>query len=278
MAKRKWIGAALGWILSGGNILGALAGYCIGSLLADAAKGADGKVNNSGYDEESSAENYGETSFEEMRNSFLFSLLVLSSYVIKADSKVMHSEMEYVRKFLRYNFGDEAVLQGEIILKRLFKKMDNEGMLAFKNVIHRSCMEISFNMSEEQRLQLLDYLIMIAKADGTVSFQEVEVLKDIALHLHLSVQDVESMLNMGYSYEGKQKYSSSKADLNVYYKILGISPSATDKEVKDAYRKMALRHHPDRVASLGEDIRKAAEAKFQEINAAKEAIYKARNI
>ena len=117
MTKRKWIGAALGWILSGGNILGALAGYCIGSLLADAAKGADGNVNNGGYDEESSAENYGETSFEEMRNSFLFSLLVLSSYVIKADSKVMHSEMEYVRKFLRYNFGDEAVLQGEIILK-----------------------------------------------------------------------------------------------------------------------------------------------------------------
>jgi len=41
---------------------------------------------------------------------------------------------------------------------------------------------------------------------------------------------------------------------------------------------MALRHHPDRVSALGEDVRKAAEKKFQEINEAKERIFKARGI
>jgi DnaJ like chaperone protein len=39
-----------------------------------------------------------------------------------------------------------------------------------------------------------------------------------------------------------------------------------------------LEHHPDRVAKLGEDVRKAAEKKFQEINAAKERIWKARGL
>ena len=55
----------------------------------------------------------------------------------------------------------------------------------------------------------------------------------------------------------------------------GISPFA---EVKRAYKRLALQHHPDRVAALGDDVRKAAERKFQEIGEAKEKIYKARGM
>lgn len=62
------------------------------------------------------------------------------------------------------------------------------------------------------------------------------------------------------------------------YKVLEIDPSVTDEEVRAAYRRLALKHHPDRVATLGEDIRKAAEEKFQNINNAKERIYKARGM
>ena len=60
--------------------------------------------------------------------------------------------------------------------------------------------------------------------------------------------------------------------------MLGVEPTATDDEVRKAYRQMALKHHPDRVAALGEDVRKAAERKFQEINEAKERIYRARGL
>lgn len=278
MAKGKWIGAALGWILSGGNILGALAGYCVGSLMSDASQGTDSRSNEYDANGQSSSNFYNEAPFEETRNSFLFSLLVLSSYIIKADGKVMHSEMEYVRNFLRHNFGENAVPQGEEILKKLFEKMNQEGMPIFKETIHRSCVEMSFHMSEGQRLQLLNYLVTIAKADGSVSSEEILSLNDIALHLNLTLQDVESMLNMGYSYSNNQSNTQPQNNLAAAYKVLGILPSATDDEVKAAYRKMALKHHPDRVASLGEDIRKAAEEKFQEINAAKEAIYKARKM
>ena len=60
--------------------------------------------------------------------------------------------------------------------------------------------------------------------------------------------------------------------------MLEISPDATDDEVRKAYRKLALKHHPDKVSTLGEDVRKAAEKKFQEINAAYETIKKQRGL
>lgn len=275
MALGKWIGSALGWILSGGNVLGAIAGYCIGSLLSEATSTAerDNGFNGNGntFRNDYSDTQFHQRPFEEDRNSFLFSMLVLSSYIIKADGKIMHSEMNCVRNFLRNNFGEQAVQQGEDILLKLFEMQKQQGATTFKETIRKSCVEISFHMNIGQRLQLLDYLIIIAKVDGIVSPEEVYALKEVAAYLGLSAQDVDSMLNMEAS-------SNQQIGLDEAYKILGISPNATNDEVKAAYRKMALKHHPDRVSTLGDDVREAAEKKFQEINNAKERIYKARGL
>ncbi|WP_315281738.1 DnaJ domain-containing protein [Prevotella pallens] len=275
MALGKWIGSALGWILSGGNVLGAIAGYCIGSMLSEATSTAerDNGFNGNGntFRNDYSDTQFNQRPFEEDRNSFLFSMLVLSSYIIKADGKIMHSEMNCVRNFLRNNFGEQAVRQGEDILLKLFEMQKQQGATTFKETIRKSCVEISFHMNIGQRLQLLDYLIIIAKVDGTVSPEEVYALKEVATYLGLSAQDVDSMLNIEAS-------SNQQIGLDEAYKILGISPNATNDEVKAAYRKMALKHHPDRVSTLGDDVREAAEKKFQEINNAKERIYKARGL
>jgi len=275
MAIGKWIGGALGWIL-GGGVLGAVAGFCIGTMLDEAIedkkhKGPDDDAGNGGQSYYEQRTFGGRRPFEEDRNSFLFSMLVLSSYIIKADGRIMHSEMEFVRQFLRHNFGPQAVNQGEEILLKLFELQKQQGPYQFKETIRKSCIEISFHMNISQRLQLLNYLVIIAKVDGIVSPEEVTALKEVAHYLGLSAQDVESMLNL----ENGAKDSSN---IEEAYKVLGISPSATDEEVKAAYRKMALKHHPDRVSALGEDVRKAAEKKFQEINDAKERIFKARGL
>ena len=126
-------------------------------------------------------------------------------------------------------------------------------------------------MNVSQRLQLLNYLVIIAKVDGYVSPEEIKALKEVARHLGLTAKDVDSMLNM-------ENGARTNSNIEDAYKVLGLSSTATDDEVKVAYRKMALMHHPDRVATLGEDIRKAAEKKFQDINDAKERIFKARGL
>ena len=259
MGFGKWIGGIVGFMAAGP--LGALAGYAIGSMLEN-----NDESNYSGG-------GYGGRTYENpaygQRNSFLFSMLVMASYIIKADGKVMHSEMEFVRQFLRVNFGEAAVAEGNQILLNLFeqrKQMDANNPQAFKNTIYECGMQIRQNMGYEERLQLLSFLAKIAQSDGNVCQAEIEALKEVALAMGLSAQEVESMLNLGGN------------TLEQAYKVLEIEPTATDDEVKKAYRKLALKHHPDRVATLGEDVKKAAEEKFQQINNAKEMIFKARGI
>lgn len=266
MALGKWIGGGLGWILAGP--LGALAGFCIGALLDEASSAPQ---NSSTGEETNGYSRQRAYSAQEQQNAFFFSLMVLSSYIIRADGKVMHSEMEYVRGWLRLNFGEQAVGQGDEILLRLFEEQKQQGPYAFRETIRKSCLQIGMYMNYEQRLQLVHYLIGIARADGVVSPQEIAAIREVAGYMGLSAEDVDSLLNMGSA-------SSSEGTLEEAYKVLGIKPDATDAEVKAAYRKMALKHHPDRVAALGEDVRKEAERKFKEINAAKEKIYEARGL
>jgi len=294
MAAGKWIGGFLGFITAGP--LGALAGFALGSLfdhgLDEVNKPGNEGYNNreydNAYDAYSGRKNYQSNPFgnqqrayEGERNSFMFSLLVLSSYIINADGKIMHSEMELVRRFLQQNFGEAAKKQGEEILLKLFEQQKRMGMQQNRSVIQDSCHQIRANMMYEQRLQLLNFLVMIAQADDVVTIEEVQALKEVAIHMGLEASDVDQMLGMyGGSRRngGNGSASSTETSLEDAYRILGVSPSATNDEVKAAYRKMALKHHPDKVAALGEDVRKAAEKKFQEINDAKDRIYKARGL
>jgi DnaJ like chaperone protein len=120
-------------------------------------------------------------------------------------------------------------------------------------------------MDYAQRLQLYHFLVSLGACDGMVQ-SEIDILEVIGRYIGLSNEDTASI------------FAQFRPNNDSNYKILGIDPSATNEEVKKAYRKMAIKYHPDKVATLGEDVQKAAEEKFKAISQAYEAICRERGI
>ena len=276
MGSAKWIAGVLGWVAYGP--IGALLGYFLGSFIEktiDSARqigsGSSGTGQRTTYNTGGSG-TYGggaaggagasqgsRTTYSttEQRNSFFVSLLVLSSAVIRADGKTLQSEIDVVRNFIRQNFGQNAVSEAERILNSLSSQQID---------IYSVGTQIANNMNYSQRLQLFHYLTQIAIADGDFSKSEKDVLEAIGGALRLNSSDITSIISMHY----KDKESA--------YAVLEISRNATDDEVKSAYRRMAMKYHPDKVATLGPDVQKAAEEKFRKIQEAYETIKKERGI
>ena len=246
------IGGLLGFIISGGNLYFAVFGAALGYFFSRSLRMFSGSEPRPYIIDPGNA--YSQVFRERdylAPHDFFSSLMVLTAYVVDADGRIMHSEMEHVRTFLRNNFGERGLRDGEALLQQLFQQ---------------SCVFIRNQMTLEGCLQLVDFLIDIARADGKVIDIEVKAVRYVAQLLGLTANQFESLLHMG------------EESLESAYAVLEISPNATDEEVKRAYKRLALQHHPDRVASLGEDVRKAAERKFQEIGEAKDRIYKARGL
>ena len=183
-------------------------------------------------------------------------LMALSATVMKADGKVLKAELDYVKQFFSQQFGNQFNSRHLQVLKQF---LDSDRI-----PLNEICSDIRNRMPAEVRAQLVHYLFGIAKADGNVAESELKSIENIANLLGVSGQEFISLKNMFYR------------DINSDYKILGITSSASNEEIKKAYRKMAITHHPDKVASMGEEYQKGAQEKFLKIQEAYENIKKKR--
>lgn len=246
----KWIGLGLGWTL--GGPIGGILGLVFGSMF-DGMQG--GK-----YEYQEGQHPYGTGSVGGQRTrpgDFAASLLILSAAVMKADGKVVKSELDFVKKFFQQQFGEKLAVENMLVLRELLKQDIN---------VQQVSQQIRQFMDHPSRLQMLHYLFGISSADGHVHTKEVEEIRRISNFLGIRTPDFESIKAMFYK------------DIYGAYKILETTPDANEDEIKKAYRKMAIKYHPDKVVHLGEEIQKAAKEKFQEVQAAYEQIKKERGI
>ena len=145
-------------------------------------------------------------------------------------------------------------------------------MLLFRELLKQEtdvaevCAQIKSNMSLHARLQMLHFLFGISRSDSHVHEKEVAMIERIARYLGIREGDFLSLKAMFYK------------DAGAAYRILETDQQATDEELKKAYRKMALKYHPDKLAHLGEEFQKSAKEKFQKLNAAYETIKKERGL
>ncbi len=190
-------------------------------------------------------------------NDFVVSLLVLTAAVMKADGKVTRSELDFVKQFLVRNFGSQRAAEYVKMLGEIVKQNFN---------VQEMGMQIRQYMDYSSRLMLLQYLFGVAMSDGKAGNDEIALIDQISNYMGISSSD----------------YASIKAmfikETDSAYKILEVSPDATNDEVKKAYRELAKKYHPDKVAHLGEDVKKAAEEKITQLNAAYDAVKERRGM
>jgi|TARA_B110000914_G_scaffold124887_1_gene109020 DnaJ like chaperone protein len=232
MSNGKWIGAAAGWFFAGP--IGGIIGYYVGKNVFAS------KVDN--------------------KTAFEISLLILSSVVIKADGKVLKSELEYVKKFFTNTFGTTKS-------NEYFRMFNNLNKQDYSSKLRQVCLQLNSHINHSSRLEIIHFLFGVSAADNEIHPNEVEQIKRIATYMNINSYDFESIQSM---------FLSKGSNSEKWYTILGITKDATDTEVKKAYRKMAVKYHPDKLIGVSDDIKKLAEEKFLVVKESYEQIMKGR--
>jgi DnaJ like chaperone protein len=248
------IGATIGFYLTK-SFLGAVVGFMIGSSF-----------------------NKASTSNAKKNPNFDFGkyLMMLSAEVMKADGVTLKSELNYVKKFFTQQFGEVRSQQYVLQLKNYLNQNIS---------IEKVAQVIDQNINQSSKVQLLHYLIGIAVADGEMSSKELEVLKRIARTLRIGEQTFLSILAMfNFKKEGggyhRQTNNPNNSGISIEnaYSVLGVNQNSTEADIKKAYRKLAIKYHPDKVAQLGEEFQKGAKEKFQKVQDSYEKIKDHKNI
>ena len=235
--NKKLLWGGLGWVFAGP--IGAVLGYTYASMSNNGSYRIPGS---------SSSTKHGD---------FIISVLVLFAKVMKADGKLLKSELDYVKRFLKQQFGIHKTKELMVVFRDIL-----EQDYPLKDV----CKQIQRSMDHPSRLELIHILYGLSASDGHVHPEEIKIIQTMANYLNINKNDYESIKAM------------FAKDEEAIFRVLEISPNASNDEIKKAYRKMANKYHPDKVSHLGKEMQKMAEEKFKAVNDAYQRLKKDHNI
>lgn len=241
----RWILAFLGFVIFRfpGGVIGYLIGYYLDQMQITTTRSGSG---------------IGTERSSVSPADFELNLLSLASLVIKADGKVSQKELDYVRMYFVQAYGKDRANATFRTFNEVIKKREVNAQNISNYLRQRT--------RYEARLQIIHFLFSVADADGYVSPLEVDRIRSIGNYLAIRLADFESIKAMFFK-------SADSA-----YTILEIEKSATDNEVKAAYRNMVKKYHPDKLQHMDEAYQKGAEAKFRKVQEAYEQIQKERGM
>ena len=266
----KLVGGAFGFML--GGPLGALFGAAVGHQF-------DKGLERAGLEFMGGA---GEQ--ERVQAAFFTALFSVMGALAKADGRVSEDEIAMARSIMQQMALDEAQKRVAIDLFNAGKQPDFD-----LDAVVTQFRQESGRRTNLQRM-FLEILLHAAWADGVLHPDEQRLLQRVADGLGFppaAFARLEAMVRaqrafFGGGYEQPGGYGAEappRADrLREAYAILGVDESATDAEIKKAYRRLMNQHHPDKLVARGlpDEMIKLATEKTQEIKAAYELIRKAR--
>jgi len=248
----KWIGAGIGWVA--GEWLGAMYGWGIGGPAGSIIGFILGTIIDS-----FEFRIFRKSSKQSAMGSFATNILMLIAAVLKADGSITKPELDCVKAFLKQNFGEKEASKAYQLLGTILKN---------NILLENACSLIRQHLDYSSRLQLTHFLYSLANADGAVSEAEKNILNVINIGLRVSVSEKRSVGTM-FAHEDS---------IIMAYGTLGINRTASIIDIKKAYRRLAAQYHPDKVSYLGDEQKKAANEKFQQLQRAYDTIKKERNI
>ncbi|WP_108652295.1 co-chaperone DjlA [Dongshaea marina] len=273
----KIVGVVIGFLI--GNVIGALIGLWLGFMF-DRARA--NRFSMEGW--------YWKRASEEDRQNFFYATFAVMGHIAKASGQVTEAEIKVASAFMdRMQLFGSAREQA----KQAFGagKSADFPLLETLRQFRESCQD-----NRDLLRFFLEMQLQAAFADGQLHPKEREILHTVARALGFSSNELERLLSMieaelrffqrhRYQHSGQQGYQHQQMpprqdELDDAYQLLGVEASASDDDVKKAYRKQMSKHHPDKLMAKGlpKEMLEMAKQKAQDIQAAWEMIKKSRNI
>ncbi|WP_419764912.1 MAG: TerB family tellurite resistance protein [Arcobacter sp.] len=204
-------------------------------------------------------------------------LVALMAKVAKADGAVCELEAE----MLKHTFNDiSSHFENSDEIREKLKNIYTQEKKGFDNTLELSQKLLKLTKREYQkRVKILEYLLNLAFIDKSFSDAEQMICEDIANALEIKTNDFNQMVNAFKNFYASQA-QNHETTLEQAYEILESNKEDDDKTIKNNYRKLVKKHHPDIISGQGasQNIIDEATTKLQEINEAYELIKKSRKI
>ncbi|MDD9890098.1 MAG: co-chaperone DjlA [Gammaproteobacteria bacterium] len=251
-----------------GKVVGGTFGFMMGGPLGALLGAALGNYFDGGLDGIILDESLGLGATERVQSVFFTTTFALMGYIAKSDGRVTKDEIVMAEQVMRQMHLNP---QQRTVAINLF----NEGKKPHFPV-HEVLAQFKRESFRRRNLVqiFLEIVVATAFADGRLDSREQHVLEEIAGDLGYTQNQFNELLARMTGQAHFAEQISSEEKLTAAYELIGVSESATDGEVKKAYRRQMNQHHPDKLVAKGlpEEMIDIATQKTQDIKAAYELI------